>query len=41
MRIVNAQLRNEESVYKTKIKTLRKDLSDLNGKKWNLACSVR
>ena len=30
MRIVNAHLRNKESVYKIKIETLRKDLSDLN-----------
>ncbi len=30
VRNLNIQLRNEESVYKTKIDSLKKDLSDLN-----------
>ena len=31
VRTLNAKLKNEECVYKTKIDALKKDLSDLNG----------
>ena len=32
VRTLNAKIKSEESVYKTKIDALKKDLSDLNGK---------
>ena len=36
VRTLNAQLKSEESVYKTKIDALKKDLSDLNDQNGNL-----
>ncbi len=36
----NAQLKSEESVYKTKIDALKKDMSDLNDQNGNLRAQL-